>query len=396
MSWASVALADLCNIEIGKTPSRAEPDYWRDGTLPWLSIADMNQGRYLRATKERVTEAGAQAARMRPVKPGTLLLSYKLSIGKVGIAQVPLYTNEAIAALSNLRGDVDVDFMYWALQHVDLLQGADRAAMGATLNKAKLSEIRFPIPPLEEQRRIAAILDKADALRAKRREAIAKLDQLLQSMFLDMFGDPVSNPHGWSRVVFSELLDRIESGTSPVCLDRPAEGDEWAVLKLGAVTRCEFDPSANKALPSSLEPDPSLEVKAGDLLFTRKNTPDLVAACAFVSKTPPRLLLPDLIFRLCLKDSAAVRPQYLQALLTHPGKRKEIQRLAGGSAGSMPNISKSKLMGASIELPPIGIQMKFEQRLIAIYEIREKYQRSLSALDSCLASLQKRAFSGKA
>lgn len=263
------------------------------------------------------------------------------------------------------------------------------------LSLAKIRELPVPLPPLPEQRRIAAILDKADALRAKRREAIAKLDQLLQSVFLEMFGDPVTNPKGWPQARFSELLESIDSGTSPVCLDRPAIDNEWAVLKLSAVTRCEYDPSANKALPESVEPDKSLEVKAGDLLFTRKNTRDLVAACAFVTDTPPRLLLPDLIFRFRLNPLAPVVPRYLQALLAFPGKRKDIQSLAGGSAGSMPNISKAKLSNALIELPPTDLQSKFERRLKHCDLLKEQQRLALAKLDETFFALQQQTFAGQ-
>lgn len=242
--------------------------------------------------------------------------------------------------------DLDRDYLFYTLRRQSFVDDVTSLCAGANLPRISpkvLAEMKIPMPPLSEQRRIAAVLGKADALRAKRRNSIAKLDQLLQSVFLDMFGDPVSNPRSWPRVPFSEVLEHIESGTSPICLDRVKNEDEWGVLKLGAVTRCRFDPSANKALPTDTSFDEKLEVKVGDLLFTRKNTYELVAACAYVSRTPERLLLPDLIFRLRLKEQALALPRYLQSLLTYPRKRSEVQNLAGGSAGSMPNISKAKL-----------------------------------------------------
>ena len=139
MSFELKALKDICTIQIGKTPSRHESDYWRDGTHAWLSIADMNQGRYLNNTKEYITDLGVKASNIKLIPKNTLVLSYKLSIGKVGITQKPMYTNEAIASLTELDSQVDINYLYWALQHIDLLENADRAAMGKTLNKAKLS-----------------------------------------------------------------------------------------------------------------------------------------------------------------------------------------------------------------------------------------------------------------
>jgi type I restriction enzyme S subunit len=248
---------------------------------------------------------------------------------------------------------------------------------------------------LAEQRRIAEVLDKAEALRAKRRAALAQLDSLTQSLFLDLFGDPVVNSKKWDRRPFSELLEAIDSGWSPVCLDRPATGGEWGILKLGAVTRCEYNALENKALPANEEPDPSIEVKAGDLLFTRKNTYELVAACAFVRATPPKLMMSDLIFRLRIKDNAPVDKVFLQNLLVYPSKRSAIQKLAAGSSGSMPNISKARLLTVLIELPPLDLQREFARRVTAVEKLKTAQRAALAELDALFASLQHRAFRGE-
>ena len=248
---------------------------------------------------------------------------------------------------------------------------------------------------MPEQRRIVAILDKADAIRRKREEGIRLTEELLRSTFLEMFGDPVTNERQWPRKPLSEVLDNIDSGWSPKCHDRRAEDGEWAVLKLGAVTYCEYQPEENKALPESEQPQPDLEVKVGDLLMTRKNTYDLVAASAFVFDTPPKLMLPDLIFRLRIKDKAPVRAEYLWGLLTHPGKRRSIQSLAGGTAGSMPNISKAKLLDHLIELPPKPLQDKFADFMHAHRRMKCKRRELVAEQSSMFDALVQRAFRGE-
>ena len=272
------------------------------------------------------------------------------------------------------------------------------AGVGGSLLRARpnfVAKIEVPLPPLPEQRRIAAILNQAEALSAKRRQSLAQLDLLTQSIFFDMFGDPVANPKAWQRSPLSDVLDQIESGWSPTCLDRPATQNEWGVLKLGAVTWCEYDDSQQKALPPSVTPKIELEVRPGDLLFTRKNTYELVAACALVHQTRPNLMLPDLVFRLRLKANARLVPVYLQRLLITPSKRREIQKLAGGSAGSMPNISKSKLITTRIEVPPFSLQREFALRVAAVEKLKTAQCASLAKLDSLFASLQHRAFRGE-
>lgn len=389
MSWQSAALGDLCDIEIGKTPSRAEPSYWRDGTLPWLSIADMNQGRRLASTKECITEAGARAANMKPVKPGTLLLSYKLSIGKVGIAQIPLYTNEAIAALSNLGSDVDPDFMYWALQHVDLLRGADRAAMGATLNKAKLNEIRFPVPPLTEQRRIAAILDKADALRAKRREAIAKLDQLLQSVFLDMFGDASgtnatvedlaaadgairTGPFG-SQLLHSEFVD---SGVAVLGIDNVVS-NRFIWAKPRFITEQKYAALARYT------------VSPGDVLITLMGT---CGRCAVVPEGVPTAVNTKHLCCISL-DRERCDPEFLHSyFLMHPLAKSYLEGRVKGAIMSGLNMGIIKEM--PVALPPIERQREFVSLKAALRLEQARLGDHLSHSDQFFESLQHRAFAG--
>lgn len=262
----------------------------------------------------------------------------------------------------------------------------------SNMNIQRCLDLEIPLPPLETQKQIAAILDAADALRAKRRESLQKLDELLKSVFLEMFGDPVENPRGWKRVTFGSLLDRIDSGWSPVCQERNAQGDEWGVLKLGAVTSCYYKDTENKALLDGVTPRPNLEVKSGDLLFSRKNTYELVAACALVEETRERLMLPDLIFRFVFRETAPVTPEYIWGLLTWPSKRKTVQSLANGAAGSMPNISKGSLLQLPIELPPLDKQVEFARWYQKLSRKKQTARESLSHLEALFASLQQRAF----
>lgn len=329
-------------------------------------------------------------------RPNEVILCIRATIGDRNWSNAKYCLGRGVAGLYGNEKKLDQNYLWhWIGNSGPELKSKGRGATFLQISKADIASLQIPLPPLSEQRRIASILDKADALRAKRREAISKLDQLLQSVFLEMFGDPVINSKGWPQIPFEELLENINSGKSPVCLERPVVGGEWGVLKLGAVTRCIFDPAENKALPPGTAYDPSLEVKKGDLLFTRKNTYDLVAACAYVSETPPpRLLLPDLIFRFRLKPDAPLSARYLQSLLTHPGKRKSIQSLAGGAAGSMPNISKAKLKTVLIELPPQALQEQYEKAVKSIEAIKANQLMSLGKMDAAFMSLQQSLFQG--
>lgn len=220
-------LGELCHINIGKTPSRHNPAYWGSGH-PWLSIADMGK-RELHDTKEQITDIAIKECGCRIVPENTLLMSFKLSIGKLGFTQKPMFTNEAIASLPVKNPKkLTPEYLYRALQMTDLLSGTDRAVMGATLNKDKLYKIKIPLPPLDEQKRIAGILDKADAIRRKRAESLKLLDELLRATFLDMFGDPITNPKGLKKKPLKDF-GTVVTGNTPSRADAENYGDyiEW-------------------------------------------------------------------------------------------------------------------------------------------------------------------------
>lgn len=172
-----------------------------------------------------------------------------------------------------------------------------------------------------------------------------------------MFGDPVSNPLGWNKVELSECLTNIDNGKSFVCEASPRVGNEPAVLKLSAATYGYYKPEENKAMIDADQFVENAEVHSGDLLFTRKNTPELVGMCAYVYDTPAKLMMPDLIFR--LNASEQCDKIYLWKLINHDLFRPCIENIATGSAKSMSNISKERLLGLKIILPPIELQQQF-------------------------------------
>lgn len=387
MTSKYVQLGDVAEFING---AAFKPEDWGEEGFRIIRIQNLNDpGKPYNRTTRRVPER-------LYAQPGDLLVSWSASLGVFEWSgpDVGLVNQHIFRVLPNEQ-KIDKRFLRFALD-VALLD-MRKHLHGATMmhvNRGEFLETKVYLPALPEQRRIAAILDKADALRAKRREAFAQLDRLAQSIFVEMFGDPVSNSKGWPQPALGDLLSGIESGWSPVCLDRPAEAEEWGVLKLGAVTSCIYNQQANKALPLNIEAVPSIEVQPGDLLFSRKNTYDLVAACALVDTTRPRLMMSDLIFRLQVRNEATLNKTFLHALLTNPRKRAEVQKLAGGSAGSMPNISKAKLLAMSVELPPIDLQEEFASRMGNARRIRAANKSAAVEADLLFDSLQQRAFQG--
>ena len=255
---------------------------------------------------------------------------------------------------------LDRQYLLHYLKSDMMLSFIKEYATGSVRDNLKLADLgEFPINlrPLEEQRQIAATLDKIDDLIAKRRQQLDKLDELVKSRFIEMFGDPITNEMGWEKVQLSTCIESIDNGKSLVCDTSARQGNWPAVLKLSAATYGFYRPEENKAMLDENQFVEDAAVRAGDLLFTRKNTPELVGMCAYVYDTPSRLMMPDLIFR--LNTTNRCNKVFLWKLINHNLFRDCIRAISTGSAKSMSNISKERLLNLEIILPPAELQEQF-------------------------------------
>lgn len=285
-------------------------------------------------------------------------------------------------------------YMYYFLsKYIEKLRNN---AIGGVIKYIKLNnltDIIFPLPRLENQKKIVEVLDKAQSLIDKKREQIELLDELVKSRFIEIFGDIRINEKGWEEKEISNLLISIDSGKSFVCEGYERKGEYPAILKLSAVTYGVYNPLENKALIDANEFIDNMEVKEGDLLFTRKNTPELVGMCAYVYKTTPNLMMPDLIFRLNTNENC--NKIYLWKLINNEMFREKIKMISNGSAKSMSNISKQNLMKLKVPVPPIELQNEFAEFVTKTDSIRSKMEESLSELEDNFNSLMQRSFKGE-
>ena len=212
--WQTKNLGDLCEIELGKTPARANSAYWdekRETGNVWLSIADLLEAKdkIVVDSKEYVSDKGAAICKLVP--KGTLLVSFKLTLGRLAFAGRDVFTNEAIAALTIVNErELSKEFLFYCLCFFDWVKAAehDVKLKGMTLNKAKLKVMPVSFPPLAEQQRIVGLLDEAfEGLAAAKanaeqnlRNARALFESHLQSVF-------VQRGHGWVEKLFSELCN---------------------------------------------------------------------------------------------------------------------------------------------------------------------------------------------
>lgn len=223
--WPMVKLGEVCSISIGKTPARKELRYWGEG-LPWLSIKDMNQGSLILKTTESISQIALDELRITPYSVGTVLFSFKLSIGKVGITAVPLFTNEAIAAIEPKEQEsLNKYYLMEVLREVGKTVEGNAAVMGVTLNKKSLAELKIPLPPLGEQKRIAEILGGAAEAEQHVQDTLELLNEVAKSSFYTFCGIP---DHFERRKKLGEIAI-VATGNTPPRKDPSNYGSyiEW-------------------------------------------------------------------------------------------------------------------------------------------------------------------------
>ena len=382
-----VRVSDVFDLRMGKTPSRKNLSYWHDGNHDWISIADLGSfGKYVGSTKERINDLAIAETGIKPAPENTVLMSFKLSLGKAAITTIPVYTNEAIMAFVD-KGvyPVDPSFMYHQCRAKDWTADTNMAVMGKTLNKKTLGQQMVFLPGLAEQKTIARQLDFVERQLDNANEQLDQLDSLIKSRFVEMFGDLAS----YESRALKDCVLAIESGKSPKCLAKPREGDSLGVLKLSAISSGVYKETENKALPSDAKAADGKVVCDGDILLARKNTPELVGQSVLVNHTDGNIMFPDIVFRMHVRPE--VDEVYLSHVLAHP-LAGAIKSLAHGSAKSMSNIPKSELAKLLIPLPPLALQQEFAAFVTQVDKSRFIAQQQIEKLQMLYDSLAQEYF----
>lgn len=286
---------------------------------------------------------------------------------------------------------LSVPYLYRFLDnYIDTLRNQSIGGVIKYIKLGNLTEATIDIPNIETQLNTIRILSFLDSLIEKANKQKEKLDELIKSRFVEMFGDPNTNSMGWECCELGACLESIDNGKSYVCDNDCRTGDNPAILKLSAVTYGVYNPDENKAMIDEDLFDESAEVKDSDLLFTRKNTPDLVGMSAYVFSTPPKLMMPDLVFRLNAKSTC--NKIYLWKLINHDLFRPLIRNIANGSAKSMSNISKERLSKLTIPVPPLDLQQQFADFVAQVDKQKETVKKSLEKLETLKKSLMQEYF----
>lgn len=370
-AWPKVRLDECADIVAGATPSTSIESYW-GGDVCWATPKDLSDldGSYISDTPRKLTQAGLQNCAATILPAGSVLFSSRAPIGHVAVNTVPMATNQGFKSFVPKPERTDAKFLYWWLRtNRAFLESLGNGATFKEVSKTIVSRIEISLPPLAEQRRIAEVLDRAEALRAKRRAALAQLDTLTQSLFLDLFGDPrKQGSTGKTPTKPQPLgeLTRIRTGK----LDANAADEEGAhPFFTCAVEPLRINTPAFDCKAVLVAGNGDLNVKYFEGKFNAYQRTYVIESL----------------------DESVLVPKFLYAFLDL--YVSELRKQAIG--GVIKYIKLPYLTDAVVQLPSEEWQREFARRVTAVEKLKAAQRASLAELDALFATLQHRAFRGE-
>lgn len=362
-----------------------------EGGIPVLSAMNVKNG-VLNLDTDRFTSEDEYQAFSRRVSliAGDVLLTIVGTIGRAAVVKsiAPWVFQRSVAIIRPKSDKLESSFLYHVTQSIDFQTQLDRASnksSQAGVYLGKLGEVLIPLPPLPEQRRIAAILDKADALRTKRQEALAQLDRLAQSIFVEMFGDLFTNSNGFPISRLGDCCD-VRDGTH----DSPsyvAEGYPLVTSKNVRDGKIDLSDVNFISEADYNEINRRSKVDIGDILMPMIGT---IGNPVLVEEEPSFAIKNMALIK--FKPNSPCRELVLQFLRSDCFDRLVASKNKGGTQKFL---ALGEIRGLPLPVPPAASQAEFSKRIHAINRKRTRYEDALDGTDGLFASLQNRAFRGE-
>jgi len=380
-------ISSFCKTGSGTTPSRTKSERYFGGDIPWVKSGELRES-IINNTEETVTEQALAETPLKVAPKGSILVAmYGANVGRVGILGIDATTNQAVCHIVPERDKADSKYMFYALQQ-KLPEFISRGVGGAQPNISQqiIRETKIPLPPIAEQKRIAAILDKAEELRGLRRKALGELDAIVQSIFLEMFGD-LRHSDDKEIAPLSSLCHSINDGTHKTP-NYVSCGVPFVTVKNIVSGKLDFantkfiTEAEHKELTKRTKPE------RGDVLVSKDGTigvPCPVQTDAEFSIFVSVALLkpkPDLIDQ-----------EFLVAQLSSEWVQEQVR--AGTKGIAIRHLHLVDFKRLKLLLPPLSLQQEFARRVKAIEHLKTTHRKSLTQLDALFASLQHRAFRGE-
>ena len=381
-------LGDICTVVSGTTPSSNVPEYW-NGDINWITPAEMTEeSGIIFETQRKITELAVKKSGLTPFPAGTVLFSSRAPIGKVGIAGAEMYCNQGFKNL--ICSDVIFNkYLYWFLIHKrEYLNALGRGATFKEISKSLVEGIEIPLPPFETQQTIASLLDKVDALISLRKKQLQKLDDLVKSRFVEMFGDPKINPYNYLVASLGEHITFLTSGSrgwAKYCVE---DGKEWFIT-IKNVKDCAISVENMQSInaPSGAEAERT-RVQEGDLLISI--TADLGRTGVVTKHIAEHGAYINQHLTCIRLDMKVLNPLYVAYFMETPAGKEQFE--AKNQSAVKAGLNFNSINSLRIIIPPIDKQNEFVTFVKHVDLSRLTIQNGLNKLELLKQSLMRKYF----
>ena len=381
------ALSELFTLQMGKTPSRDNSSYWKKSENNWISIADLtNSGKYISSTKETLSDSAVAESGIKKIPANTVIMSFKLSLGKVAITEKEMYSNEAIMAFIDKGVEkISPEYLYYLLRAKDWSKGTNKAVMGATLNKATLSTIKIQLHEYDNQLEIVNMLNRVSSSIDFRKQQLTKLDELIKARFVEMFGDVISNSNLWPICKFSEItssrLGKMLDAKQQTGVHRyPYLANfnvQWFRFELKTLNSMDFNES------DRIE----FELHDGDLLVCEGGE---IGRCAVWHNNVQPCYFQKALHRVrCNKDF--ILPDFLAWWFKYNCDHGGFSAIEGAKA-TIAHLPGAKLKNLDVCVPPLPLQNQFADFVAEVDKSKVEVQKALDQTQLLFDSLMQQYF----
>lgn len=341
--WEYKLLGEVSEIVGGSTPKTSIDSYW-GGEYPWVTPAELNGAKYIDKTERTITDEALAHTNLQLLPVGTVLLSSRAPIGKLAITKTPMYCNQGFKNI--IPGDsLYNEFAYWYLTYKkDYIISLGRGATFKEISKSITEKIPIPIPPIEEQTAICSLLDKLSLVIEKKKQQVKELDNLAQSIFYDMFGDPVENEKGWEVKKWADCIT-IYNGKNQKKVEAP--NGKYPICGSGGIMGYATD----------------FITPAHSVIVGRKGN---ISNPIYM---PVSFWNVDTAFGLHPCNGLDSRYLYFYCRLF------DFERL--NKAVTIPSLTKADLLNISMAIPPLSLQQSFAQKVDSIERQKELINQSI-------------------
>jgi type I restriction enzyme S subunit len=390
MIWPRTRLDECTRIVSGATPKTGIPEFW-DGDICWVTPKDLSEleGPFIDTTPRKITARGLASCAAEVLPAGSVLFSSRAPIGHVAISRVPMATNQGFKSFIPNASRLHAGFLFWWLKcHRAYLEGLGNGATFKEVSKSVVARIEIPLPPLAEQHRIAAILDAADVLRTKRDATIRTLNALPQSIFIEMFGNPVGHTSAYHPL--GQYLRFITSGGRGWAKFYSSNGSRFIRSLDVQMNHIGSEDAIFVEPPDNAEADRT-RVEAGDVLLTITDS-----RIGRVAPVPEELKSAYVSQHVAIlrPDKKVLLPVFLSFFLSlSSGGQYQIARAQYGQ--TKPGLNFEQIRRFQLPVPPIEEQERFCRLVAQVAHVQETLRASRRYLDALFVSLKNRAFCGE-